>query len=125
MQIQAEQQAAHDQARIQEMQMDTINRAKDRESREKIETMQMLIEKDKHDSKVQLEKTKATAGIISDHLKHNSSLMQDHAKHKDNIILDHHKHITEILSDHHAQDKEHELRKQELKNKLNNTIDDK
>lgn len=117
MQLQAQQQAAHDQARIQEMQMDTINRAKDRDSREKIETMQMLIEKDKHDSKLQLEKTKATAGILSDHLKHDSSLMQDHAKHKDNMILDHHKHITGIIADHHAQDKELEVRKQELKNK--------
>lgn len=125
MQLQAQQQATHDQARVQEMQMNMINDQKDRQSREKIETMQMLIEKDKHDAKLQVEHSKNVAGLISDHLKHDSKLNADHVQHINNISIDGHKHVSGILSDQYAQDKDIEMRKQELKNKPPKGIDGK
>lgn len=130
MQLQASQQASHDQARIQELQIDSINREKDRQSREKLETMKVMSDKEKHDSKIKLESTKHIHGLISDHLKHDSGLIQDQMKHEGGIVmekhgmaLDHHKHITGILADHHAQNKDIEMQKHALKAKDDKGVD--
>lgn len=123
--LQAQQQAAHDQSRMQEMQMNLINDQKNRESREKIETMQVAAERQKHNSKLDVEKLKTVHGLISDHMKHDSKLNSDHVKHLDSLNLDGQKHLSGILSDHHLQDKEHEMRKHELKNQPNKSIDGK
>lgn len=130
MQLQAQQQAAHDQARIQELQIDSINREKDRESREKLETMKVVSEKEKHDSKLKLESDKHIHGLISDHLKHDSGLIQDQMKHEGGIVMekhgllvDHHKHMSGLLADHHANNADIEMRKEELKANKNKGVD--
>ncbi len=125
MQLQAQQQAAHDQSRLQEVQIDSINKQKDRESRERIEQMSMISEKQKHDSKLQLEGVKHVTGIMSDHAIHQREMQNAQQEHTGGMILDHHKHVTGILADNYAQDKEHAMRKEELKATPNKTIDGK
>lgn len=125
MQLQAQQQAAHDQSRLQEVQIDSMNKQKDRESRERIEAMQMQAEKNKHNSQIQLEGAKHVTGLISDHLIHNSEIQQGQREHTGGLILEHHKHITGLLADSHAQDKDLAMRKDELKNAPKKTIDGK
>ncbi len=125
MELSAQQQAAHDQARFQEMQMNLINDEKNRQSREKLEAMKMATEKEKHDSKIKVETIKHVHGLMSDHIKHDSQLNANHVQHMNNLTLDGHKHISGILSDHHAQDKEHAMREKELKAKPPKGIDGK
>lgn len=114
-QLSAQQQATHDAARLQEMQMDAINKAKDRESREKIETIKLLAEKDKHEKQLQVEATKHIHGLISDHLKHDSKLNAEHMANRGGIISDQHQHITGIISDHVKHQREIDARKDENK----------
>lgn len=123
MNLQASMQASHDQARVQEMQMNMINDQKDRESRENLAKVNLAIEHDKHASKLEVEKMKHVSGLISDHLKHDSKLNSDHMKHMDGIALDGHKHVSGLLSDHHAQDKDLAMREKELKAKPPKGID--
>lgn len=123
MQLQAQQQAAHDQSRLQEVHIDSMNKEKDRLSREKIESMQVQAENMKHDKQIQLEGAKHMTGLISDHMIHSNEMGQAQNEHTGGMILDHHKHITGIMAESAAQDKEIEMRKEELKNQPNKGID--
>jgi hypothetical protein len=114
-QLSAQQQASHDESRLQEMQMDAVNKAKDRESRENIEKIKLAGERDKHEKQIQLETTKHFSGLMSDHLKHDSKLNADHMANRGGIISEHKKHANEIISSHIMQDKELEARADENK----------
>lgn len=129
-QLQAQQQAAHDESRIQEMQMDAIKDQKDRESRENIEKLSVAADVHKHQSALDLEKTKHIHGLISDHLKHDSNLIQDQMKHeggiaqsKQEMIHDRDKHISGLMADHHAHQADLEMEKETLKAQKNKGID--
>lgn len=126
MQLSASQQAAHDQARLQEVQLDAINKDKDRQSREKIAAMQEQAEIDKHNTAMKVETYKHATGLMSDHLLHRSGIASDQAIHQSGIasdqsmhngglIIDHIKHVTGIMADHHEQVADHELRRDEMK----------
>lgn len=114
MQLTAQQQATHDQARIQEMQMDNITREKDRQSREKLELMKIESDKQKHANALKMENTKHIHGLISDHLKHDTKLNADHAKHMGGIIADHKQHVSGLMADAHEQIREHGMRREEM-----------
>lgn len=90
----AQQQAAHDNAKLQETQLDIINKQKDRESRERIEMLHMANEKEKHTQK-----------LISEHLKHDSKLNADHMVNIGGLVLDHHKHHTGLMHEKELEQK--------------------
>lgn len=126
MQLSAQQQAAHDQSRLQEVQLDAINKDKDRQSREKIAAMQEQAEVDKHNTAMKVETYKHATGLMSDHLLHRSGIASDQAIHQSGIaadqtmhtgglIADYIKHATGIVADHHEQVADHGLRRDEMK----------
>lgn len=116
-QIQAQQQAAHDQAHLQEVQLGMVNDQKDRQSRESIENMQMLIEKDKHDKQLKVDHLQHVQGLISDHIKHNSQLALDQSQHLQSLNMENQHHFGGIVSDHVMKDKELAAQKEISKNR--------
>lgn len=114
MQLSAQQQATHDQARIQETQFDAVQREKDRQSRENLELLKIKENREKQAASLQIEKMKHVSELVSDHLKHDSGLIAEHIKHHSGIQADHHKQKM-ILS---SQEKQAAISK-------NNTVDGK
>ena len=134
MQLSASQQATHDQARLQEVQIDSLNKEKDRQSRENIAKIQASTEIDKHNSALKTEVYKHATGLMSDHLlhhtgiasdqqMHNSGIASDQQMHTGGLIIDHNKHVSGIIADHHAQAADHAIKKEEMKNKNKNGVD--
>lgn len=125
MQLSAAQQASHDQSRLQEVQIDSMNKEKDRQSREAIAAIQAKIDLDKHNTALKTETFKHVTDLVSDHVKHQSGIASDQKMHTGGLIADHIKHVTGLVADHHAQKADHVIKKEEITANNKNNIDDK
>lgn len=88
MQLQAQQQAMHDRANMQQMQMEQIDNQAERESREKIEALRTIASEKQHDSMKEIENLKFAHQMALDTHQHAVDTATDMFKHKSGIAAD-------------------------------------